>query len=500
MTSLHCRRLGRFEHRGHIIDCSVLALIAGGACAPVFADLSDLSFVNPIERAAARANQAVFDQLTSGANPLCPEQLRAAAGTCTGVLFETFSNVRELVHTANELTGSGPTNYSLDLDQANLGFALRWTAAEELAAQGSSATQFSNSQLNSLASRISALRFGARIARNDTESGSLLARGGQSAARGGGASADEQSIASRWSAFLDGSFGYGRKDDTTDPFNPAGSSGAEDAFDFDGQEVTLGVDYRMRERLVLGALLGFTDRSIDFDSAVSIVDGRIDGKGESLMLYALWENDRFYLSGSLGGQWLSYDMDRRITYPSLNPLVASIDHTTSSETDSQTVIATLGGGLSFNVRAFAFEPFVKAEYQDISIDGFTEAGSSGFELTYGGQDIKSFDVAAGFKVNYAWTPSFGVVVPYVRGEVHKQLENDRRTISSLYAGLPAPTVSSTSDFGLATDAMDDEFFLAAAGFSVVLKHGLQGFLQFQQVFDLQTFEDRAITGGIRVEF
>jgi outer membrane autotransporter protein len=193
-------------------------------------------------------------------------------------------------------------------------------------------------------------------------------------------------------------------------------------------------------------------------------------------------------------------MDRRITYPSLNPLVASIDHTTSSETDSQTVILTLGGGVSFNLHGFTFEPFAKAEYEDISIDGFTESGSSGFELTYGGQDIKSCDVAVGFKVNYAWTPSFGVVVPYARGEAHKQLENDRRTLSSLYAGLPAPTSVSAESFDLATDAPDDQFFLAAAGFSLVWKHGLQGFLQYQQIFGLETFEDHAITGGIRVEF
>jgi uncharacterized protein YhjY with autotransporter beta-barrel domain len=481
--------------------------MAGIVAAPALADLNSLTFDSPIEQAAARANQAAYDQLTTpaGANetPICPASTRVETGACTGTVFATFERTRELVETANELTGSGPTQFSLGLDQENLGFALRWTAAEELAAQGSSATQFSNSQLNSLASRISALRFGARGGRsgayNAQRSNGMWASNG-SGALGGGASGDDSSIATRWSAFVDGSFGYGSKDDTSRPFSTSGSTGSEDGFDFDGQEVSAGADYRLTDAIVVGVLFGYTDRTIDFDSRVSIVDGRIDSKGQSVMAYALWENNRFYVSGSLGGQWLDYDLTRRITYPSLNPLVASIDVTALSDTSSTTLTSTLNAGVTFNARGFGFEPYVKLEYQDISIDGFTERGSTGFEFNYGKQDLKSFEGGAGFKLQYTITPRFGVIVPYLRGEFRKEFENDSRRISAVYAGLPSGGVTGTENFNLATDQPDDEYVLGAAGASVVLPHGWQGFIQYQQVFDLDTFEDRAITGGIRLEF
>ncbi|HEU5136369.1 MAG TPA: autotransporter outer membrane beta-barrel domain-containing protein [Steroidobacteraceae bacterium] len=469
-------------------------LASSGLCTPALADLTALQFSNPIEQAAALANQATYDQLTGGEVPLCDAELSGPAGGCTGAVFEMFSNVRELVETANELTNSGSTRYSLRLDQENLGFALRWTAAEEMAAQGSSATQFTNSQLNSLASRISALRVSAlgRTARNDDLPGSLWALGG-------GAGADD-SIAKRWGGFLNGAFGYGRKDDTTDPFNTTGSSGAEDAFDFDGSEITLGADYRLSESTVLGTLLGFSQRRVDFDSAVSIVDGTIDTDGSSLMFFAMWENDRFYVSGSLGGQWLEYDFRRRITYPSLNPLVAPVDVTTTSSTDSNTLMGTLSGGANFNVGGFAFAPYAKAEYQKVSVDEFAERGGSGFEFGYGEQDIKSFQLAAGATVQYVFTPRFGVIVPYARAEIRKEFENDPRNISATYASMPTSNVTTAQDFNLATDEHDDQFFVVAGGFSVVLKGGLQGFLQYQQVLDLDTFSDRVIAGGIRLEF
>src|SRR6188474_1385071 len=102
---------------------------------------------------AARANQASFDALSgacaAGPGPACPDDV-----------FGVFEETRELVHTANELLGTGDTSFSLGLDIDGLGFALRWTAAEEIAAQGSMTTEFAASQLSALSARVAALRWG----------------------------------------------------------------------------------------------------------------------------------------------------------------------------------------------------------------------------------------------------------------------------------------------------------------------------------------------------
>lgn len=486
------RQLLRRFARIALFRCSVpLALLTGLAATSAYADLTGLTFENPIEAAGARANQAVYDELLA----VCPELTPVPVAGCTGTVFETFENVRELVHTANELTRQGPTEFSLGLEQSDLGFALRWTAAEELAAQGASATEFSNSQVGALASRLSALRFGARgfrIANRSTDESVIFASEG-SIRLGGGASADEESIASRWGAFLDGSFGYGNKDDTSFV------GGAEDAFDFDGQEVTLGVDRRMSDNLVIGVIGGYTDKAIDFDSLQSIVDARIDADGYSAMLFAMWQAEHLYASGSVGGQWLDLDMTRRITYPSLNPIVPSVDATTVSATKSDAITATFGVGYDARWKALTVGPYLKADYQDIKIDGFTEGGTDAesFNFRVGSQDIKSLDTAVGLHVTYVLKPSFGVVVPYLRGEFHRELENESRAVSAVYAGV---TGTSAGDFALRTDEPDDDYATAAAGLSVVLAHGLQGYIQYQQVFSLDTYTDRVITGGARYEF
>lgn len=451
------------------------------------ADLRDpqiLAQLSPFEQRAALANQAVYDQLITdpdGAGPL-QAQCGFFGGSndsfCADPSLQlVFENLRELVDTANDIGGNGSTTYSLRYDIASLGFALRWTAAEEFAAQGASATDFSNSQLGALASRLSALRFGARGMRlaNRTTGESATLASNRTSPLGGGASADGDSIASRWSVFIDGSYGYGAKDDST--FD----GGFEDAFDFDGREFTLGMDHRFTDTIVAGVIGGYSNKSIDFDVARSIVDASMRVEGYSLIGYGQWEGGRLYVNGSVGGQWLDLDTRRRILYPSFNPRVQSIDSTALSTTSSSAVMATFGAGYEARAFGISFGPYLKAEYQDITIDGFTEGGpaADGFAFDVGSQKIKSLDTALGVRAQRVFTPSFGVVVPYLRAEYHREFENDARVVSAIYTDSAA--LATTGTFSVPTDEPDD------------------GFLQYQQVVGLDRYSDRVITAGLRYE-
>src|SRR5688572_12088555 len=93
--------------RRGLLACAFL-LLAPAA----HADLLDLTYRSPIETAAARANQNVYDRLlTSG----CDDNQLVASASCGGTIFEIFSSTRELVHTANEIApqSGGPTRFSL---------------------------------------------------------------------------------------------------------------------------------------------------------------------------------------------------------------------------------------------------------------------------------------------------------------------------------------------------------------------------------------------------
>jgi uncharacterized protein YhjY with autotransporter beta-barrel domain len=450
---------------------------------------------NLLEQAAARANQATYNALVGP----CEQ----GAGPCSASDLVVFENTRELVETANELLGSGSTRFSLGLDSEGLGFALRWTAAEEMSGQGSSQTKFTASQLSALATRLSVLRWGVsglrRVQNYSGDDGEvLLADGGH--ARGGGASSDGLAESHRWGSFIDGSFGYGSKDPTV----------LEDAFDFDGQEITVGFDYRFSPAFVAGAIFGYSDKEIDFDSSLSIVDGGIKSDGYSGILFGMLEGEHAYVTASIGYQTLTHDTTRRITYPSINPTVESVDSTARSSADSSAFLATASAGYAFRLGTFAIEPTLDVTYSDTTVDAFTESSvdnlnpstsNDPFNLRVGKQSIESLDVAPSLKLQYVFTPRFGAIIPYLIGRYHIQLSDDAREISARYAdAIGALAGVSGTDFAVRTDEPDEEYYTAAGGVTLVFGSGLNGYLQYLKVLDLDHYDDAVITGGFRYEF
>jgi len=430
-----------------------------------------------------------------------------------------YLNSRELVHTANEIRGSGATIASLGQNLEGLGRALRWTAAEELAAQGSMATEFSNGQLSNLAARLSALRFGARgfgvanLYRVDPKRDRLLA---STQGEPGAGAAGEQPTGEtygRWGGFLNGSFGYGSKEPTP----------LEDAFDFDGSELTLGVDYRLPSNLVLGGIVGLSEQVIDFDEAaseISVVDGNIDADGTSVILFALYQRERLSVSGSIGAQSLEYDIQRNIKYPSFNPELESANSLANSHPETDVNVATFNFGYAFGSRKFTFEPYVNVEYLDATVHAFAEERSINllsnnnvskrFDLSISEQRFDSLDSTLGLRFQYAFTPRFGVIVPYLTLEAHRELADDARTITAGYAAIA--DILGTTTFVVPTDAPDEAYSVASAGFSIVLRGGrqreaggpivggLSAFFQVKGIRNLLNYDDNVATGGFRYEF
>jgi outer membrane lipase/esterase len=457
---------------------------------------------NALEQLSAVANQASYNAMTANPNAavFCNPGQVAASPTCPAAVFLVFSNLRELVQTANALLNNGgPTRYSLNLDDRGLGFALRWTAAEELSAPGSVARQFLSGQLSSVASRIAALRFGAS---GFTVGGLSLQQAGRPALAvnapqvlGGGASADSSDvgIASRWGGFLNGAFGWGYREPST----------FEDAFAFDSKDVTLGVDYRLTRRLVLGVSAGYTNQRIDFDPSASVVGGGIRSHGLSAMVYANYEWEGPYVSAAAGYQHLTYSTTRLITYPSLNIAEPSVDATAYGSTHSSALLLTASAGWFLSHNAASVEPYINADYRRIRLAGYRErsvdnvgGGPAGFDFDYAPQQINILDASVGVRLQYVLRPAFGVLTPYAKVAYHHNFAANNYSVSSAYNAIS----SSGAGFDLPTDSPDNHFYEFAGGFSVVLKHGIQGFVQFQIATGMQFVTSRMISGGIRGEF
>ena len=486
---------------------------------------------NDVERRAAISNQSAFNELDllcnpnndldGVANPPAPGQ--GADASCGGDVFDVYLTIREIVHTANEiLQNGGPVAASLGLDLEGLGTTLRWTAAEELAAQGSAATEFTNSQLSNLASRLNALRFGATgftvagFYAPGADDGTLVAAR-QGEPRGGGASADSTSTDySPWGGFLNGSFGWGRKDDTA----------LENAFDYDGAEISLGIDYRFKNNFVLGLMGGYKRQDLEFDRAASVIrvtDGGMAIDGSAVIAFGLFQGERFYASGSVGYEKMDFEIERRIKYGSNNPEIGSANSIAFSRPKADVVMATFSVGYGFNANRFGFEPYVNAEYRDVEIAAFDEERSieasnrqedeDRFELTIAEQKFDALDLVVGARMQYTFTPEFGVIVPFAKVEYHNELLRKAREIRAGYGALTdIRQGTGVLTFSVPTDNVDVEYYTWSVGLSMVLRGGrqetidgpvsggLMGFVQYESVEELRNYKEQIVSAGIRYEF
>ena len=172
--------------------------------------------------------------------------------------------------------------------------------------------------------------------------------------------------------------------------------------------------------------------------------------------------------------------------------------------------ATLGAGYAFRWNAFSIEPSLRFDYVDSRVEGFREASVDNtangspddpFDLQIGDQDIESLDGSAGIQLQYVFTPRFGVLVPFLASRYHRELLDDSRQVSALYADAFSQLIQTIdADFNVPTDPPDEDYYTVAAGATVVFAGGLMGFVQYMQVLDLDTYSDTVITGGMRYEF
>lgn len=468
------------------------------------------TFSNELESSSARAALQTYQDLIANAG--CFDSMQAPAivsnmgatgptATCTGQTYQLFKNVRAVVHTANELTKDGPTQFSLGLDKRGLGFALRWDAAEEYSAQGSLAGDYLRGQISSLGSRLSALRLGAQgfhlNAMSIYNENSYAYNNGEM--QGGGAGDDREEY-SPWGGFINYSGAKGNKAPTS----------LEDAFSFNGNQFNAGFDYRINSSWVMGSLVSYIDQRVDFDSSKSIVSGHVDAGGFSVFPFVMYQRDSFYTSLSLGYQKLGFDSLRAIRYPSLNPNIPSPNTETLASANAKNTSAFISAGYNFAYKQLSFEPYLHFNATQINIDRFVERDTkqAAFDLVVDAQKIHAATTTLGASLRYTFTPSFAVITPYANYELVKQRQDDPRAIAAHYLYAP----SQTNAFSVPTDIVDDAYNITTLGISAVLvgghqktangsvAGGLQVFTQYKQIKNLDNYDISMVEFGMRYEF
>ena len=302
---------------------------------------------------------------------------------------------------------------------------------------------------------------------------------------GGGAGELEDTLlsGSRWGYFLSGELSKGDKDET------ARTSG----FDFENRVITTGIDYRLRDNLILGAAVSFLDGENDIDRD----GGSLDSDGHAFSLYGTWYRENLFVDLSVSMGAMEYEQSRRVVYQL--GARASVDNRFDAKYDGDSLGVFAGFGWNLIRKQWNINLRATFDYLDSDLDAFAETARStagaGWAVLLDKQNQSWLTGTATATASYVLTPRWGVMIPFIEVDLVHEFDNDPQALTGRFLGdLQGESLS------VLTDDPDRNYVRVRAGASVQLPGGFAAFADYGRLFAFDNWGEHTISAGIRYEF
>lgn len=357
-----------------------------------------------------------------------------------------------------------------------------------LQSQSAAAERFSAAQITNFQRRMESLHRG-----DPTGSGavalapaftSLAATGAVDlAALGIGAGRVARERANFW---IGGTARFGRRD----------ADGSLAGLDFTTTGVSVGVDRRLGERLVVGAGLGAARDK----SEIGPEGSESKARGLSGAVYASFQPSwapasagaTVYVDAMLGAGTLDFETRR---------FIGAIAETASADRDGSQVFGSVAAGYEHRRNGVVISPYGRLDWSRDKLDAATESGAAPYALAFSGQSATSLRGALGLRAETTVETRHGWTTPRLRAEYRRQFKGERTT-SIAYADLldgPRFSFSSAPDernslmLGLGVD------FIVRGGLTVGIEYQAQraSARETDQLVRLSVSQELAGTGSLR---
>jgi outer membrane autotransporter protein len=293
---------------------------------------------------------------------------------------------------------------------------------------------------------------------------------------------------SRWGVFASGTIGRGQ--------NAAGDNVPSYDFDIDG--LTLGVDYRKTDSLILGGAIGYSRQDTKLDDG----QGALDMHGFSFSAYASWYlQNSWYVDGVVSAGRNRFDHRRRIEYslPLPGGGSATVDTQARADSDGTDRSLTLTFGRDFHKDAWGGGAYGRVLYSRLGFGGFEEevdAGpGSGLGLRVDSRSVTALSTVLGGKVQYTYSTDWGVLMPQAQLEWQKEHKSDPGLFRAFLIDDPTGTPILVS-----SEPLDSSYFRLGLGLSMVMTHGRSGFVLYERMLARDGMDMDNLSLGFRWEF
>ena len=235
-------------------------------------------------------------------------------------------------------------------------------------------------------------------------------------------------------------------------FGTRGANGSRTSLDFSTAGVSMGVDRRFGEKLVLGVGLGFAQDKTDIGS-----DGTYSrARAYSGVAYGSFQpGAATFIDGLIGIGSLDFKSQR---------YVAPIADVARGDRKGRQVFASVSSGVEFRDNGVLVSPYARLDYASDRLDQSTETGAGLYALTYFRQTTPSVQGALGVRAESVHQTDFGLAMPRLRAEYRREFHGERQS-SIGYADAVG------GRFGLRTGALSRNTLVVGVGSEFIYRGG-----------------------------
>lgn len=252
--------------------------------------------------------------------------------------------------------------------------------------------------------------------------------------------------------------------------------------------LSLGLDYRYSDSLVLGLALGNTRDRANFNGNA----GFLHTGNTTATLYGTWlYSERVALDGYMGYGKLSLDNQRQFSFGTING-------TMSGTTSGQQFMAGMSASYQQELGPYTVTPSLNLDYIKTTFQAYNESGSNAntnaMALHYSQRRTNSLTSSLGGRLATSYGYDWGSLQPSARLAAVHEFQNRTRQLSNELVLTPG------TGFLVATDAPDRNYLIVGLGAAAALNGGTQWFFDFEKRSQDRLLNTWAVSLGGLFEF
>ncbi len=244
-----------------------------------------------------------------------------------------------------------------------------------------------------------------------------------------------------------------------------------------GGGVTLGLDYRITDYLVIGVVGAYSHSWTGLQPA-----GHIDMNNGQGGLYGTWYDRGIYVNGGISGGHNTYEISR-----------TTIAGLTNGSTEGLEWSAFIGGGYDFHWGNLTAGPIASLQYISVSLDEFTETASLA-PLDIHSNAAESLRSDLGFRAFFQWQVGKVVLRPSLRATWEHEYKYSAFPIVAGFAGFPQ---TSQTFFG---PKMGQDSAVVSVGLTAQLTPAISVYANYDGQLGRYHYDSNAVTGGFSMSF